>query len=291
MKKKLYYTSLFILSVLLCLTVVFCVFFRPGSSTLTASADSSDSSDSSFEVISNFDYLFFPLSGATLDIAARSGITSNVVFTIPSYFVTLQVYFYNANVGQYTVRSASKCQLQFVTGSPTKKYTISFYDSDYGWHTYLDFTTYGISIPNPPHPVYFCLRGVNSNNSGTDGRKDFAYSKFFDDLVIVSPPICTRNYLTSNSYESGYNSGYNTGYQLGNTAGYNHGYNEGFLAGGGGSDNQFFDLVSAVFDAPIKAFSGLFDFEVFGYNMKSVMLSLFTVAVIAFVVKIILPFS
>lgn len=117
---------------------------------------------------------------------------------------------------------------------------------------------------------------------------------FYSGIIQLCNPQFYKDWLKYSSsldIENAYQNGYDNGWTVGRDLGYANGYNNGFNAASGGSGNQFFDLVSAVFDAPIKAFSGLFNFDVFGYNMKSVMLSLFTIAVIAFVVKIILPFG
>lgn len=45
-------------------------------------------------------------------------------------------------------------------------------------------------------------------------------------------------------------------------------------------------LFGAVFDAPIQALTGLLDFDILGVNMKGLYLSLFTLALIIFVVKL-----
>ena len=50
----------------------------------------------------------------------------------------------------------------------------------------------------------------------------------------------------------------------------------------------FSALVSSVVDAPIKAITGLLNFEIFGVNLKSFMLSLFTLAVVIAIVKLFL---
>ena len=105
------------------------------------------------------------------------------------------------------------------------------------------------------------------------------------------------------SFNEGYNSGYGEGYQSGKTDGYNtgktdgkaegitqgktEGYNTGYAEGVAAAGNYtFFSLISAVIDAPIKAFSGLLNFEVLGVNMKGLLLSLLTVAFVFGVVKL-----
>lgn len=110
---------------------------------------------------------------------------------------------------------------------------------------------------------------------------------------------------TDLSYEEGYNDGfsvgnqeginqgssegYQTGYTEGQKVGEQNGYNRGFSAGVVSSnDYSFISLISAVIDAPIQAFNGMLDFDVFGYNMKSFYLSLITVSLIIFIVKLLI---
>lgn len=84
-------------------------------------------------------------------------------------------------------------------------------------------------------------------------------------------------------YTIGKNDGYADGLKIGNTEGYNEGYTEGVTAAG---NYTFFSLISAVIDVPIKAFSGLLNFEVLGVNMKGLLLSLLTVAFVFGIVKL-----
>ena len=104
------------------------------------------------------------------------------------------------------------------------------------------------------------------------------------------------------SFNQGYQSGYEEGYQSGKTDGYNtgktdgiaqgitqgkvDGYNTGYAEGvAAAGDYTFFSLISAVIDAPITAFSALFNFEVLGMNMRSFVLSLLTAVVLVAVVR------
>lgn len=96
-------------------------------------------------------------------------------------------------------------------------------------------------------------------------------------------------------YNTGYDSGYEVGYNAGNSAGYNSGYNAGNSAGydsgysaGVESVNQytFLNLIGAVIDAPIKAFTGLFNFDIFGVNIQNLLLAIFTLAVVVTIIKI-----
>lgn len=99
-------------------------------------------------------------------------------------------------------------------------------------------------------------------------------------------------------YNSGYNNGYqdakegfdeekagiyNSGFEQGKVAGYNEGYNAGKDVSG---NYTFLGLIGAVFDAPIEAFKGLFNFEILGTNMQGFVLALLTLSVIIVIIKI-----
>lgn len=98
----------------------------------------------------------------------------------------------------------------------------------------------------------------------------------------------------SASYSAGYNdgysvgnsagesSGYKKGYSVGNNTGYSRGYNAGVADS---NDYTFLGLMSSVVDAPIKAFTGLFNFEVFGVNLSDFVLGVSTLCIIIFVVR------
>lgn len=102
------------------------------------------------------------------------------------------------------------------------------------------------------------------------------------------------SYYYNSGYSSGYNVGYDdgrrlgytSGYKDGNNAGYNSGYAVGFSSAVAEDTYSFNSLFGAVIDAPIKAFRGLFSFEVFGVDMTNFLLSLFTVCVIITIIKV-----
>lgn len=69
----------------------------------------------------------------------------------------------------------------------------------------------------------------------------------------------------------------NEQYHQGQQAGYDSGYTAGIAAGG---NNSFLSLITAVVDAPITAFTSLLDFDILGFNVKNVVLSLLTAALV-----------
>lgn len=91
--------------------------------------------------------------------------------------------------------------------------------------------------------------------------------------------------MLSAAVDSAKKDGYNKGYQEGKVAGREVGYQEGIKDNG---DYTFMGLLGAVFDAPIQAFKGLFSFEVLGVNMTAFVSSLFGLAVILLIIKLIL---
>lgn len=95
--------------------------------------------------------------------------------------------------------------------------------------------------------------------------------------------------------QSKYNEGYNKGYSFGYLDGvnsvdlqnyYNNGYDSGYSDGlSKGANYTFLSLVGAVIDAPVQAFTNLFNFEIFDMNITRFLLSIFTIAIIFFILK------
>lgn len=101
----------------------------------------------------------------------------------------------------------------------------------------------------------------------------------------------------SEGMEEGYNNGYTEGKSEGMTEGYSNGRTDGYIIGynkgvndGVDSANKytFLSLIGAVVDAPLNVFKSMFNFEILGVNMSSFVLSLLTVSVVLFVVKLLL---
>ena len=86
---------------------------------------------------------------------------------------------------------------------------------------------------------------------------------------------------------------YSNGYNAGKTDGYSEGFYAGKVTGisigkNSGQNNNFLSLMGAVVDAPIKALSGLLNFDVLGFNMLNFFYALCTCALIIAVVRMIL---
>lgn len=90
----------------------------------------------------------------------------------------------------------------------------------------------------------------------------------------------------TNGFINGKIDGYSEGYEVGESVGYHSGYTEGSKASGGGY--TFLNLMAAVVDAPIQAFTGLFNFEILGFNMSSFFTALLTACILMTVIKMLL---
>lgn len=97
-------------------------------------------------------------------------------------------------------------------------------------------------------------------------------------------------------FDDGYSEGYLEGKSDGFDDGYDVGYNKGIIEGKVIGKNQalengsytFLDLMGAVVDAPIKAISGLLDFDLLGFNMLNFFFALCTCALIITVIRMFL---
>lgn len=109
----------------------------------------------------------------------------------------------------------------------------------------------------------------------TEGK----YQGIFISNFVVAGRGANFNTVIENANKQGYNKGY----QDGKTAGYDLGFHAGVEDNG---DYTFMGLLGSVFDAPISAFRGLFNFEILGTNMQGFVLALLTLSVIVVIIKI-----
>lgn len=92
-------------------------------------------------------------------------------------------------------------------------------------------------------------------------------------VVFINNPSSLGFGYTKDQYIQYGNDRYNQGQQ----AGYDKGYSAGISDGG---NNSFLSLITAVVDAPITAFTSLLNFDILGFNVKNVVLSLLTAALV-----------
>lgn len=110
-----------------------------------------------------------------------------------------------------------------------------------------------------------------------DNRTYYFNDNFTDNDIYNQGVLDGIAQNQQNIYDSGFNAGVDVGF--------NQGVQQGILQA---NDYSFVSLFGAVIDTPIKAFSGLFNFEILGINLLDFFLGLLTFGVIIFVIKLIL---
>lgn len=188
---------------------------------------------------------------------------------------------------------ASKYQITFFS---TNTYT-SFWDSisrvsfeiTFGNNS-LSFV-YKVSAPNSIEDPYLSVSfSVTLYAGGTTCYYTPFLSNTLSPYTTVYPPLTSTDqgfqdiYATSQEWTLGgiytqnqYQIYGNQQYQQGQQAGYDKGYSAGSSDSGA---NSFLSLITAVVDAPINAFTSLLNFDILGFNVKNVVLSLLTAALV-----------
>lgn len=124
------------------------------------------------------------------------------------------------------------------------------------------------------------------NTFGVDGPVDSMSLSNWD----LSDLQTLRLFVYPNYYQFGfevgqestvnYDKGYDKGYTEGHRIGYDKGYDKGLQ-----QNNTFLSLMTAVVDAPVKAFTSLLDFEILGYNMSQVARSILSICLLLAIVR------
>ena len=163
--------------------------------------------------------------------------------------------------------------------------------------------------------------GSSSESGGSEGSDAYeaglaaGRQQVLDELEATA----TTNKYYQAGVTAGYNNGYSAGYTAGEKAGYNKGYSAGYSAGYAANQaalkkaqqeaeaakarydsayqdgvqaevsKNFISLVGEIAAAPFHAVQNMFNFEIFGVNVASLLLAVFTliivVAITAFVLK------
>lgn len=157
---------------------------------------------------------------------------------------------------------------------------------------------------------YACLvydQYIFDTNSSVITSHYFAYlnnrlSSTFYNLYVSSYFSVMQPTIDSDDVDSwynlGYNKGYNTGYNVGSddgyeegvasaqSASYDRGYQDGYTIGSkGDTHNSLSGLFLTAFQSPFHLFQQMFDVEFLGMNLGSFIISLFSVLLVAFIIK------
>lgn len=185
--------------------------------------------------------------------------------------------------------------------------TYEYFVSPYRWNQYGDYEVNKVLN-------YFSYKetfSVGNNSSNVNPQTYFQNG--YDKAIAENKDI-----WFDEGYESGYAEGedagyllgieenkdiwFDSGYEEGESAGYdkaitdnkdiwyNNGYNAGVIQGATDSNEySFLGLIGAVIDVPVKAFIGLTDFNLFGFNMTTFYKALFAFCAIVIVIRLVLP--
>ena len=98
----------------------------------------------------------------------------------------------------------------------------------------------------------------------------------------------TARFLGDSKSQEAYDNGFSAGVNSINKNDiFNQGYTKGFSEGSAeGSNYTFMSLLGAVIDAPISAFTGMFDFTLLGVNLRSFILAMLTLAIVIVLIRI-----
>lgn len=164
----------------------------------------------------------------------------------------------------------------------------------------VDFTD-TVALPSGYYVFFYHLKLFDSNGKFLDFEFDSCYDPAYvsrQSLNFDARTYYTLNSFTDNEhYQNGYDFGYskgkndyiNSGFEDGKDVGFDLGYERGKADGiASANDYTFLSLFSALIDAPIQALSGLFNFNVMGINMFSLVSGLFTLFVVLIIVRLIL---
>lgn len=160
---------------------------------------------------------------------------------------------------------------------------------------YFDEVTITVTYVGANYPYNLVdmsyVEDLNYNDSGISfGEIQIEVQGGVNGSMVIYAPIdadVTTTYTdTTNTYTA------SSGYDAGHTAGYNQGYNVGYNAGlaeGSTTDyNPFYDLIFALFDAPLTVIQQGFNVELFGVNLAGVITALLSLALIAVIIALVL---
>ena len=239
-----------------------------------------------------FQYSSFIVLEGTTPISSLSGRVTSSLFTGYNGGVLLEGGIQSLIESYESDNEIQTTDIRFIfdTPIPVSKYTNFIFNNSFEFGNSATFYfNDGTSYEFAQDDDLGNFIDLTSYNTKFIAYIDIGWAASFGDYGIGLGFSANPSYL--NSYNNGftegkdvgYKTGYTEGYSQGSSNGYNRGYNLGLEAG---NNYSFFGLVAAVIDAPIQAFTGLFDFEIFGTNLRSLFLALFTACVVIVVVKL-----
>lgn len=205
----------------------------------------------------------------TFEINTSNNIARGFFMNVSDYVIVTMYnnrYFVTSSPALY---SAYNSYLTGLTGSSLTENEL--YQNGYNVGYNKGFNDGNNNVKNNPNN-YDLYTKYQYDTNYTNGKNDGI--TIGEDNIKNNP----NNYdlYTKTQYDSNYTNGKNLGYSTGYTAGVND-----------SNDYTFIGLIGSVIDAPIKAFTGLFNFELLGFNLLNFVKALFTLMVIIVVARFI----
>lgn len=195
------------------------------------------------------------------------------------------------NMSTTSLSSINRCVITNYRGSDSSNPYL------YNYLRYFDSNNNYLNIS---FPIFYL---TNNNNNFPILATSYSNNlTFVESLTSILPIVyntrtyflsaLTENDINQSSYDLGVSAGYIDGFKNGvnsvDTQSYIEqgkiiGYNQGVESV---QKYTFFSLISAAVDAPVKAFTGLFDYEILGTNVKTFILSLLTLAIVLIALRI-----
>lgn len=193
---------------------------------------------------------------------------------------------------------------QEFSGIADNPYDFSFYTIvDMGYEEY-DFNHFNDSLY--PHDSYSTIAIMGMSAWTYEDFPDFpyisiapyvyyyTYNNVPTNYIDFSVIFVTASSLGVDSYRYGYNDGYKLGFDdgyaegvtVGQDIGRENGYDEGFIDGLATQNPYTFGaLFASIADTPILIVRSLFNFDFFGVNLLTVVLSLFTAFILFYLLR------
>lgn len=175
--------------------------------------------------------------------------------------------------------------IDYVVSPSIANYNSQYFDSFF--YFYPIYTYFNTNIDTSMYNVTFNFSNIGGSNyqQGYDaGFVDGKAGAYDSGYQAGESAGYDSGYSEGESvgYDSGYDEGYDSGYAEGESFGYTNGFNNGVA---NANDYSFTSLFASIADTPILMLRSLFNFDFFGINLLTVVLSLFTALIVVYLIR------
>lgn len=107
----------------------------------------------------------------------------------------------------------------------------------------------------------------------------------YSNILNLSLDFTSENSRLQDAYNNGYNQGFSAGESSASSSAYQAGYADGLAVS---SNSSFYDLIDAAFYGFGKFIYSMFSFEILGVNMYGFIITIISVGIIAFILRLVL---